>query len=71
VCFGARGEGGAFFVPHVNPPHLLLPAYSVCNSVERVAGETIDALNSGVRDNFNNQIRNSLRHGIAPFDMTA
>jgi hypothetical protein len=67
VRFGASGERGAFFMPHMNPLHLLLLAYRICDSVERVAGETIDAINSGIRDDLNYQICDSLCHGIAPF----
>jgi hypothetical protein len=52
VRFRAGGERGAFFMPHMNPLHLPLLAYGIRDSVERVAGKTIDAINSGIRDDF-------------------
>src|SRR5262249_54468581 len=62
-----RGEGGGFFVSHVNPSNLGLRSNRVGDSIQRVARESINALNASTRESLNQQFRNVHSHRAAPF----
>jgi hypothetical protein len=64
-----RGEGGGFFVSHVNPSNLGLRSNRVGDSIQRVARESINALNASTRESLNQQFRNVHSHRAAPFPL--
>jgi hypothetical protein len=61
--FRARGEGRRLLVPHVNPPHALLPANRIGDSVQGVAGYAVDPLDSLGDQSIDEEIRDRLGHG--------
>jgi len=63
VC--ARGEGRRLLVPHVNPPHTLLPANRIGDSVQGVAGYAVDPLDSLGDQSVDEEIRDRLGHGTS------
>src|ERR1700730_4179120 len=62
VRFRAGGKCCCFFVPHMNPLDLLLPAYSVGDSVERIARHPIHSLNPCFRENLHHPLRYFFGH---------
>jgi hypothetical protein len=64
-----RGEGGGFFVSHVNPSNLGLRSNRVGDSIQRVARESKNALNASTRESLNQQFRNVHSHRCAPFPL--
>ena len=48
----AGGESGSFFVAHVDPFDLLLFSKGVGDAVERISGETVEPLDTGLRESF-------------------
>ena len=63
VC--ARGEGRRLLVPHVHPPHTLLPANRIGDSVQGVAGYAVDPLDSLGDQSVDEEIRDRLGHGTS------
>src|ERR1700739_252760 len=49
MSFCPGREGGRLFVAHVNPLNLLLPSNRVGNSVEGIAGNSVDPFHAGCR----------------------
>src|ERR1700760_3612955 len=52
----ACGERRRLLVSYTNPANVLSNAKGICNSVERVAGDPIDPLDTGFSQNFNQQL---------------
>jgi hypothetical protein len=65
VRLGAGGEGSGLLVSHMQPLDLALPADRVGEAVEAVADDTVDALDAGRGEGFDELISDGL-HGLAP-----
>jgi hypothetical protein len=63
---GAGGERRYLLVPYTNPANVLSNANRICNSVERVAGDSIDSLDTGFRQNVNQQLGHCFSRHIHP-----
>src|SRR6266853_3060377 len=59
---GAGGERRCLLVSYTNPANVLSNSNRICNSVERVAWDSIDPLDTGFSQNVNQQLRYRLRH---------
>src|SRR5882724_11081324 len=53
---GAGGERRCLLVSYTNPANVLSNANRICNSVERVAGDSIDPFDTGFSQNVNQQL---------------
>src|SRR5437588_9326661 len=53
--FRTGGEGGRFFMPHVNPLDSFFFANRVSDSVEGVTTDSVDSLHSGLRESLDEQ----------------
>src|SRR6266852_4194940 len=68
---GAGGERRCLLVSYTNPANVLSNANRICNSVERIAGDSIDPLDTGVRQNVNQQLGHCFSRHIRPFSTNA
>src|ERR1700757_1862882 len=59
---GAGCERRCLFVSYTNPANVLPNSNRICNSVERVAGDSIDPFHASINKNVNQQLRYRLRH---------
>jgi hypothetical protein len=64
--FGAGGEGGDLFVPHVNPFDLALATQGVRESIETVTHNAVNTLDASGRESCRELIRHGLGHVGAP-----
>src|SRR5262245_3128861 len=65
--FRASGKRRGLFMSHVNPAKLLSPSNRVGNTVERIAGNTVNLPNSRFSENIHQQVRYVfIRHGGHP-----
>src|SRR5271165_3649775 len=62
MCLGASRECGRLLMAHVNPMNLLSGANRIRDSVERVAADAVNSLNSSFQQNIDKQISYSLCH---------
>jgi hypothetical protein len=62
---GTSRKGRHLLVPHMNPLHLLACANRIRDSVERIAADTVNSLNSCLHQNIHKQISYSLCHVFA------
>ena len=62
VGFGAGSEGGDLLVPDVHPLDLALAAQRVGQTVQTVADDAVDALDTGCREGFGELIGHGLCH---------
>src|SRR5271156_2114625 len=67
VSLGARGEGGHFFVPYVEPIDLSILADSVGETVEGGAGDSVDSLYACFDQGLDEYFGYSFRHMGASF----
>src|SRR6266478_7990409 len=63
---GAGGERRCLLVSYTNPANVLSNANRICNSVERVAGDSIDPFDTGFRQNVNQQLGHCFSRHIHP-----
>ncbi len=63
---GSGGERRYLLVSYTNPANVLSNANRICNSVERVAGHSIDPLDTGFRQNVNQQLGHCFSRHIHP-----
>ena len=59
---GAGGEGGDFFVAHVQPLHAPAAAHRVGEAIETVADDAVDALHAGRGENLDHLVGDGLGH---------
>ena len=59
---GAGGEGGHFFVAHVQPLHAAAPAHGVGEAVQTVADDAVDALHASRGENLDHLVGDGLGH---------
>jgi hypothetical protein len=65
--FGSRSERAGLLVPHVDPLQAPTGADGIRDSVQRVAGHSINALNARFHEYIHNQVRYFfLCHCLAP-----
>jgi hypothetical protein len=62
--FRSGGKRCGLFVSDVDPLNRLVFADGIGDAIERVAGNTIDLLNSCFRENIYEQVRNFLSHEL-------
>jgi len=63
---GAGGERRYLLVPYTNPANIPSNANRICNSVERIAGDSIDPLDTGFSQNVNQQLGYCFSRHIHP-----
>src|SRR4029077_15168240 len=63
---GAGGESRCLLVSYPHPANVLSNANRICNSVERVAWDSIDPLDTGFSQNVNQQLGHCFSHHIHP-----
>jgi hypothetical protein len=63
---GAGGERRCLLVSYTNPANVLSNAKRICNSVERVAWDSIDPLDTGFSQNVNQQLGHCFSRHIHP-----
>src|SRR4029077_1366226 len=63
---GADGERRCLLVSYTNPANVLSNANRIGNSVERVAGDSIDPLDTGFSQNVNQQLGHCFSRHIHP-----
>src|ERR1700757_4278450 len=59
---GVGCERRCLLVSYPNPANVLSNANRICNSVERIAGDSIDPFHASINKNVNQQLRYRLRH---------
>jgi hypothetical protein len=64
--FGSGGERCCLLVSYTNPANVLSNADRICNSVERVAGDSIDAFHASISKNIYQQFGYCFSHHIHP-----
>ena len=64
--FGSGGERRRLFMSHLNPLMLLSNANRICNSVERVARNSIDPFHASISKNLYQQFGYCFSHHIHP-----
>src|SRR5580698_667943 len=63
---GAGGESGRLLVSYANPADILSNPNRICNSVERVAGDSIDPFHASIGKNVDQQFGYCFVHHIHP-----
>src|SRR4030095_13266837 len=64
--FRAGGKRRRFFMSHVNPSNLLLASNRVRDSVERVARDSVESLDSRRSKGIHKQVRDSFFRHVSP-----
>ena len=59
---GAGGEGGHFFVAHVQPLHAAMPAHGVGEAIETVADDAVDTAHARRGENLDHLVGDGLGH---------
>jgi hypothetical protein len=65
------GREPRLLVSYTNPANVLSNANRICNSVERVASDSIDPLDTGLSQNVNQQLGHSFSRHILPSSTNA
>jgi hypothetical protein len=67
MSFGARREGGGFFVTHMDPVNRFPPPHHVGDTIERVAHDPVNPLDTGLLKRFDKKFRGGPAHVLKPF----